>query len=144
MARIEIDTNPRKCRCGHYRNGKLDSTCAERCLAEFSIMQYPPGYFEYKYQVRKGSNVNTCPICESAALTEARQVQKGNSSEFAFDRRIKLIQTWRIADDQHRKNALRTHGPEVLKVMEEVADLEDRSDAAKRVIASMHNTNFTD
>ena len=107
------------------------------------MMQYPPGYFEYKYKVRKGSNVNTCPACELATLMEARQVQKGNSSEHAYDRRIKLIQTWRIADDQHRKNALRTHGPEVLKVMDEVADLEDRSDAAKRVIASMYSTNFT-
>ena len=54
MAKIEIDPDPRKCRCGHYRNGELDPNCAERCLGEFSMMQYPPGYFEYKYKVRKG------------------------------------------------------------------------------------------
>ena len=48
--KADMDATPRKCGCG----------------ATFRISDYPAGYFAYRYQIRKGSTVNTCPSCEKS------------------------------------------------------------------------------
>ena len=54
-AKYDIDKSIRKCE-------------APNCDKSFTMLDYPPGYFAYKYQVRKGSMANTCPSCELKVL----------------------------------------------------------------------------
>ena len=134
MSGSNIDMSKRTCQCGHYLDGVLDRECAENCLGTFSLLDYAPGYFPYKYQVRKGSAVNTCPTCEVAIVKAV--IEKGTlsrSTEGSMSSDISLIETWRIESGLQRKKCLRTHGAEVLRAMEDTAAMGDRGEAVRLV-----------
>lgn len=79
---------PRKIR---YTHAEMDHTvryCAAEnetpqkdiCGAPFRVSDYPLGYYPYKYQVQKGSYVDTCPICEIKLLKRA--IDKSEDDNF--------------------------------------------------------------
>ena len=59
------------------------------CGAQFRVSDYPPGYFPYKYQIQKGSYVNTCPICEIKLLK--RMIDKSDDDNFTTIIRADLM-----------------------------------------------------
>ena len=89
-------------------------------MGTFTILDYPPGYFAYKYQVRPGSYVNVCPSCEADVLEcyvrdlRARDPLTISSSSQQTGLRsledIELLRTGQIVTGRHRKQALHTHG----------------------------------
>ena len=107
---------------------RLTRACAENCLGEFSLVDYAPGYFRYKYQVRKSSGVNLCPMCEVVTLKSV--IAKGNLSWWSkgsVSADVRLLETWRLDGGVQREKCVRTHGDHVLRMMEDAAEMEDRA-----------------
>ena len=106
---FQIDTSIRQC---------------EVCRAAFRITDYPPGWFAYKYEVRAGSAVNTCVVCEVDFLRRVikdqlesprwtiPQVQR-KTEDYVLDRQhdVCLLLTGRLMNEKQRKNAHHIYGP---------------------------------
>ena len=120
---MAIDGRTRSCSCGHLdrlSQSKETRGCADQCMGSFTLSDYPPGYFAYKYHVRPSSAVNTCPPCEADILERSvRRLRERDpltisaSSQEAGLRwleDIDLLRTGQIVTERHRKQALHTHG----------------------------------
>ena len=116
-------------------------------MGKFTMMDYQPGYFHYKKQVRSGSPANTCPNCELSLmddlLSRSRDqdhVTAGHLSPQGItetEQNICLLRTWRASSSQQRKNVIRTHGKNVLRVMDEVSFTDNRHAAIQRIMQSV-------
>ena len=118
---MTIDEQTRSCSCGHFKLGSHElRACAGHCMGTFTLSDYPPGYFAFKYQVRPGTHVSVCPPCEADILEcvveELRSQDpltiQASSQQNGLRRLedIELLRTGRIVTDRHRKQALHTHG----------------------------------
>ena len=118
---VAIDGRTRQCSCGHFDILSQETRrCADYCMRTFTLYDYPPGYFAYKYHVRPGSSVGTCPPCEADILERPvhRMRDEDPLTVSASSQRaglriledIELLRTGQIVTDRHRKNALNTHG----------------------------------
>lgn len=104
-----IDEKTRKCHAS-----------GDRCTGTFTMRDYPPGYFAYKYQLKAGSIVNTCPQCEIDTLERFVEVARAKDpltispgmqrTALRTLENIELLRTGRIDTRRHRKQALHTHG----------------------------------
>ena len=92
-----------------YRIDTSIKTCSQ-CKRPFRIMDYPPGYFTYKYQVREGTLINTCPSCETKMLM--RTIENTDNPQFKsrLEDDVRLLETGRTVNEDQRKRAIRTHG----------------------------------
>lgn len=118
---VAIDGSTRHCSCGHFDVFSQETRgCADRCMGTFTLHDYPPGYFAYKYHVRTGSSVGTCPRCELVVLEYAVHTLrdqdpltisvKSQRAGLRILEDIELLRTSQIVTARHRKNALNTHG----------------------------------
>lgn len=94
-----IDTSPRKCSCGNT----------------FRITDYPAGYFHFKYQVKKGSLVNTCPACETKILQNIIKENLSSDNQntdciISLQEDVFLLLTGHPASERHRKSARKIYG----------------------------------
>ena len=100
-AKFQVDGSERRCGGG--------------CNSTFRITDYPPGYFMYKKDVKRGSRANTCPSCELVILKNYLQAEEGKIGEKSIQKTkddIKLLQTGKPANETHIKNIKRVYGPE--------------------------------
>ena len=116
-----IDVRSRRCTCGHHGglHGEVQQ-CADTCMVTFTMQDYPPGYFAFKYQVKSGSAINTCPNCELTILEQfvrdAREQDpltisaRMQRAALAKIEDIELLRTGKIVSNRHREQAVRTHG----------------------------------
>ena len=96
-AKLELDTSERR--------------CGGSCGSTFRISDYPPGYFFYKKDVRRGSTVNTCPSCEVNALKDTLNTLKETmSQESIMSDDIILLTTGKPVNETHRKNIRKVYG----------------------------------
>ena len=110
IKKTTIDAKVRICQSG----------LSGQCMGTFTMRDYPPGYFAYKYELKSGSRVNTCPRCEvevqERVVRTAREADpltiSARSQRDALEvvKNIELLRTGRIKTDRHRKQALHTHG----------------------------------
>ena len=101
-AKLNVDAALRKCQCG----------CCEH-VHSFRMTDYPPGYFSYKYQVRRGSALNICPACELRILQRMCENKDGRQSERTvqeFLEDVRLLETGRVETERHRKQAMHVYG----------------------------------
>ena len=94
------------------------------CDEFFRIIDYPPGYLIYKYQVRPGTGGNTCPACEAGILRRtiqafmerkdgpltAKSIRKREDYIVEMQQDVCLLLTGRLMCDRQRKNAQKVYG----------------------------------
>lgn len=82
----------------------------EQCPGTFTMRDYPPGYFSYKYQLKRGYGANTCPRCEAEVLEHfIRQGREDRPAAVRAREDIELLLTGRVRTERHRKQASHTH-----------------------------------
>ena len=100
-AKLGLDTSERRCGGG--------------CGSTFRMTDYPPGYFFYKKDVRRGSGVNTCRPCEIDKLRGHVKEWEGKISQESISNTnddIKLLLTGKPVNETHRKNIRKVYGLE--------------------------------
>lgn len=106
---LKIDLTTRICECGHYSHNDQKYVCQDVCVKSFTMASYPIGYFPYKYQLRKGSVVNTCPPCE-AQITDETAARADNDLLRQLLEDSLLLRTGKIVSVRHQRNAKKMHG----------------------------------
>ena len=89
-------------------------------MEEFTMQDYPAGYFPYKKQLNRKALANTCPSCEIGHLERfVSSAREGDPLRISSEMKaaglrcledIELLRTGVIATERHRKRALHTHG----------------------------------
>ena len=147
---------PIECGCGHilpshpaFPKGKR--RCETRCMGNFNVTDYPPGYFPNAYHLRGGiwsdkprACINTCPPCETEVLRIFLLMKKSHNClddpDYRVDKQdrasrdkaqadIMLLEEWKLITPRHEKNVRKLYGDDVLRVMQECADASDRTKA---------------
>ena len=74
------------------------------------MASYPIGYFTYKYQLRKGSVVNTCPLCEVKIIEKGIKNTNDESIRHRLEENYILFKTRKIVCARHKMNANKVYG----------------------------------
>ena len=95
-----------------YRDKEVVDGSKRQCVCGsiFTMMDYPPGYFHLKRDVKRGSGVNTCPKCELQKLREALDMTKSERQAMELQEDITLLTAGRITTERHKKNAQHVYG----------------------------------
>ena len=80
-----------------------------KCMGTFTLLDYPLGYFQYKYQVRgrRSLIVNVCPQCEADILERmpSTQCERCYVRDLHREKHIILLRTGEMDPLLHRRRA---------------------------------------
>ena len=138
-----LNPYPIECGCGHA-DGPFGQKrmCATKCMVNFRVTDYPPGYFFHVGKLRceaksdGHAQINTCPPCETEVhrMVLANSLLNGHISKQErirqeYQASITLLEEWKLTTPRQEKNVRRLYGDDVLRVMQECADETDRTKA---------------